>query len=162
MRNVVIKRCLLWLLTLLAAFGIFLLSEQSAEQSSALSGAVTQGLLGNLFSLFHFTEEQRETAHELVRSLAHVGSFAVLGVFASMLVKSYRCKRWIVVTVACCAAYALFDEYHQLWNAAGRAFEWADVAKDSFGAWLGALVVLAACHGMAWYRRRRKVQREGS
>ncbi len=160
MRRRTMKRCLLWLLTLAAALGIFMLSEQSAAQSSALSGAVTQGLLGRVFARLHFTAEQQETAHQLVRSLAHVASFAVLGVCSSLLVRSYRRKRWGLISVGGCAVYALFDEYHQLWNATGRAFEWADVAKDSLGALLGALFVVVVCQAMAWHRR--KVHKEGS
>lgn len=162
MQNGMTKKIVLWVLTLSVAVGIFMFSEQSAEQSSAISGAVTQGLLGSLFSFFQFTEAQQETAHELIRSAAHVASFALLGLFSSLLVRSYRLKRWFLITFVCCAVYALFDECHQLWIAAGRAFELLDVAKDCIGVLLGACLVVAASRIAARYRAKKQNQKEGN
>lgn len=160
MRSGMRKKIVLWVLTLSVAVGIFAFSEQSAEQSSAISGAITQGLLGGLFSLFEFSEAQQEIAHEMIRSMAHIFSFTLLGLFASLLSQSYHLKYWLPITVAPCAAYAVLDECHQLWAAAGRAFEWIDVAKDCLGVLLGTGLAIAICRGAARYRA--KKQKEGN
>lgn len=161
MRNGMIKKIVLWTLTLSVAVGIFVFSEQSAEQSSAISGAVTQGLLGSLFSFFKFTEAQQEFAHILIRGAAHVLSFALLGLFSALLVRCYSVKRWTWITFGSCAAYAVFDECHQLWINAGRAFELVDVAKDCIGALLG-MALVAGVHRLVVRRRAKKQkQKEG-
>lgn len=155
------KKIVLWVLTLSVALGIFMFSEQSAEQSSAISGAVTQGLLGSLFSFFEFTEDQQEAVHIAIRAMAHVASFALLGLFDSLLVQSYRLKWWLLITFGSCAAYAVFDECHQLWLSAGRAFEWSDIAKDCIGALIGIGLSVVACRAVARYRARKQKQKGG-
>lgn len=146
MKTKTIYRVAMWILTLSSAGVIFWFSSQTAEQSSAFSGEVTQGLLGGIFTFFQLTAEQQQTAHELVRSVAHVGSFSVLGLFASLLTRSYTERWWIPITVLACGVYAVFDECHQLWFSAGRAFELVDVAKDLIGTLLGVgAVVLFYC-----------------
>lgn len=162
MRSGMIKKIILWVLTLSVAVGIFVFSEQSAEQSSAISGAVTQGLLGSLFSFCELSESQQELAHDLVRSVAHVASFALLGLFSSLLARSYRLRRWFPISFVCCAAYAVFDECHQLWIAAGRAFEWGDIAKDCLGAVIGAVLAVVVCRFIARRRLKKQNQKEGN
>lgn len=135
----------LWALTLSVAGVIFWFSAQSAEESSAVSNAVTGGVFGWLFDLLGLTEGQRETAHELIRSGAHVLLFALLGFSTSLLTRSYQLRCWVAVTVGSCAAYAVLDECHQLWRAAGRAFEWMDIVKDVSGVLLGVGAVALLC-----------------
>lgn len=161
MSRSMMKKIILWVLTLSVALGIFMFSEQSAEQSSAISGAVTQGLLGSLFSFFELTEDQQETIHIVIRALAHVVSFALLGFFDSLLVQSYRLRYWLPISFGSCAAYAVFDEYHQLWLCAGRAFEWSDIVKDCIGALIGIGLSVVACRVMIRYRVRKQNQKEG-
>ncbi len=156
------RKVVLWVLTLSVAAGIFMFSGQSAEQSSALSGAVTQGLLSSLFSFFEFTKEQQDTLHELVRSAAHVASFALLGMFASLLARSYTADYWLPIAYFACLAYAIFDEYHQLLFAEGRAFEWFDVFKDGVGILLGVALSLLAYKCEMRIRSRFQKQTEGS
>ncbi len=135
----------LWALTLSVAGVIFWFSAQSAEESSAVSNAVTGGVFGWLFDLLGLTEGQREVAHELIRSGAHVVLFALLGFSTSLLTRSYQLRRWVMVTVSACSAYAVLDECHQLWRAAGRAFEWMDIVKDVGGVLLGIGAVALLC-----------------
>ena len=145
MRTKTIKRSAVWILTVSVAGLIFWLSGQTAEQSGSLSGSVTNGLLGQLFVWLKLTAEQQQTAHELVRSLAHVVLFGVFGLCVSLLVRSYTLRRWIRITLPVCLVYALTDECHQSLFSAGRAFEWADIAKDMVGVMLAvALVYLVA------------------
>ncbi len=146
------QRLVWWVLTVTVAGIIYWFSDQTAEQSGTLSGEVTQGLLGHLFTWLHLTSEQLETVHEWVRSGAHVFLFWLLGLFCSLLVRSYTLRRWVGITVLSCGIYAVLDECHQQWFAEGRAFEWVDIAKDVFGILLGTMVVLLA----VWYRAKRR------
>ncbi len=144
------RKLILWSLTLLTAGVIFFFSSQSAAVSSAVSEEFTQGLLGSLLAFLKLTAEQQEIAHELIRSVAHIMLFALLGLFASLLVRCYTHKHWAIITALSCVGYALLDECHQLWFSAGRAFELADIAKDSFGVLLGMTLVVL------WYRLRQQ------
>lgn len=153
MRTKTIKRSVLWILTVSVAGLIFWLSGQTAEQSGSLSGNVTNGLLGQLFVWLKLSVVQQQAMHELIRSAAHVGLFGVFGLCVSLLVRSYTLRRWIGITLPVCFVYALTDECHQHWFAAGRAFEWADIAKDMIGVVLAVLFV-ALC--TAWWRRKKR------
>lgn len=146
------QRLIWWALTGTVAGIICWLSGQTAEQSGALSGEVTQGLLGHLFRWLNVSPEQLEIVHEWVRSGAHVFLFGLLGLFCSLLVRSYALRRWVAVTLLSCSVYAVLDECHQQWFATGRAFEWIDIAKDVFGVLLGTAAVLFA----VWYRAKRR------
>ncbi len=142
---------MLWVITVGMAGAIFFFSEQSAEQSSALSGGVARGL----FSFWHLTEQQQAALHELVRSAAHVATFAALGLFSSLLAHSYAPRWGLPAAVGGGCGYAMLDECHQLWRAAGRAFEWADIAKDSAGVLLGAAVAALVLWGLKKATRER-------
>lgn len=148
-----LRKLILWSLTLLTAGVIFFFSSQSAAVSSAVSEKFTQGLLDSLLAFLKLTAEQQEIAHELIRSTAHIVLFVLLGLFTSLLVRCYTFKHWVVITALSCVGYALLDECHQQWFSAGRAFELADIAKDSFGVFLGMITVVL------WYRL--KQQKKG-
>lgn len=154
MNTKTVYRFVLWVLTVWVAGAIFWFSSQTAERSSALSGEVTQGLLGGLFVFLKLTAEQQQTAHELVRSAAHVGTFGALGLFASLLTRSYTTRRWVLIAVCACGVYALLDECHQLWFSVGRAFELVDVVKDLVGILLGAGMAVLLCRCRAKLRKK--------
>ncbi len=157
-----VRKLVLWVLTLSVAACIFVFSGQSAEQSSAISGAVSQGLLGSLFSFLSLNEAQQELFHILLRSGAHIFMFALLGFFASLLARSYQLKRWKVITFTSCLAYAVVDECHQLLFAAGRAFEWSDILKDGCGVLIGILLVWFFSHLAMRIRAAKETQKEGN
>ena len=137
-------RALLWAATLLVAGVIWWFSGQSAAESSELSGKVTSGLFGRLFAFLELSEEAKIAVHVLIRSAAHVAVFAVLGLCLALLLRSYAVKRWWLFSSLIGMAYAVVDECHQLW-AAGRAFELADLWKDSLGVWLAIGFVALIC-----------------
>ena len=69
MKKKTVYRAFLWGLTVGIAGMIFWLSHQSAEQSSALSGGVTEGLLSSLFAFLKLNEVQQAVWHAGVRAL---------------------------------------------------------------------------------------------
>ncbi len=139
------RKGILWTLTLSVAGLIFWLSSQSAEQSSALSGDISQGLLAGVLAFLKLSSAQQAAFHELLRSAAHVTLFALLGWCSSLLVRCYTKRRWWWIAGGACFLYAVLDECHQQWFAAGRAFELADIAKDTAGAAVAIALVAVAC-----------------
>ena len=156
MKKKTVYRAFLWGLTVGIAGMIFWLSHQTAEQSSALSGGVTEGLLSSLFAFLKLNEVQQAVWHAGVRAAAHVATFWLLGISTSLLTRSYALRRWVLITVLSCGGYALFDECHQQWFAAGRTFQIEDIAKDSIGVLLG-IAVVALCAAL-----RNRKQRKGT
>lgn len=153
MRALTVRRSVLWILTVSVAGLIFWLSGQTAEQSGSLSGSVTNGLLGQLFVWLKLTAEEQQAVHELIRSLAHVVLFSALGLCVSLLVRSYTVRFWLYITLPVCFVYALSDECHQSLFADGRAFEWADIAKDMIGVLLAVVLVHLV---IAWQKRKKR------
>lgn len=168
------KRALPWL-TLIPVVAILLLifgfSAQDAEQSSELSGRITEQLL----NLFHpawseLSEAERAEAlqlwHVRLRKAAHFSEFAALGFFVSLHFQSmnragwrFRIRplwlcAWAVVSLA-----AMLDESSQRLHS-GRAAQITDVVLDSAGALCGvALFALAALVFRLW--RSRYFKRKG-
>lgn len=85
-----------------------------------------------------------DLGHTLLRKLAHMTEYAVLGIFWSLQQRTSTCKvpiQSLAVRWQICVLTALIDESIQLF-VPGRSGEIRDVWIDSAGAALGLLVVL--------------------
>lgn len=136
-----IRKIIWWLLTGFCLFTIFGFSGQSAAESSQLSGSLTETLL-SLIPSYNLLSADGQAAvlsvvHELVRSVAHIATFAALGFCVYMLTRSYALHRCFLVAYPSCVVIAVADECLQRALAAGRAFEWVDLLKDWSGSLLG-------------------------
>lgn len=109
---------------------IFILSAQTAEESSATSGLFT-GFLSYLFN-GNFPDE-------IIRTAAHFCEYAGLGFFVCNLIYSFKEKTHPVISALVSWGYAVTDETHQLF-VPGRAFQISDLAVDLGGVVTGALV----------------------
>ncbi len=129
-----------WCLTIACAASILGFSMQSVKASIHLSGTLTDTLL-------QYDEEyqalpdnyqvaQNNLLHDRLRKMAHVLMFAALGFCASMLAHTYTAKRWWVIALPSCMAFAVLDECVQWLRHMGRAFEIVDIGRD----WLGVLI----------------------
>ena len=126
------------LLVVLLMGSIFFFSAQSAPVSDTGSLTLTR-ILRQLTG--------KPVSNGVVRHFAHVLEFAALGFWVLHLWNArFRALRPFVA-IALTGLYAWSDEIHQLF-VPGRAFQYADVAVDLFGAVFGAalatLLVLAA------------------
>ena len=121
------------------------LSCQSAPQSAELSTSFTQSVLEWIPAYQNLTPEQQmaatATANVLMREIAHIATFTVLGFCASMLVRSYAICRWISVVFPSCAVFAVLDESVQHFLKSGRTFQLVDLLKDWAGVLLGMTIV---------------------
>ncbi|MBQ9860769.1 MAG: VanZ family protein [Clostridia bacterium] len=151
------SRIVWWILTVLCALMILGLSSQSALQSSGLSSSLTQTVLEKVPAYQDLSPEEQEVVfaqvHKLLREIAHVVTFALLGFCASMLARSYALKCWVQSVFPSCALFAVLDESLQHVLGAGRTFQFIDLLKD----WAGSLLGIAVVFLMAWVTHRRTV-----
>ena len=136
-----VRKIVWWVLTVACLFMIFGFSSQSAAESSQVSGSLTETLL-SLFPSYNALSFEGQkavlsVAQELVRSAAHVATFAALGFCVYMLTRSYDLRFSFLVAYPSCVLVAVADECLQRALAAGRAFEWVDLLKDWSGSLLG-------------------------
>ena len=140
---------------------IFFFSAQQAEDSSKLSGVVTDFVLSLTVPGYReMTPEQRApylTAWSFwVRKCAHFSEYALLAVTLVWFLHYVRRRdslallllgAWVIATL-----YACTDEYHQMF-VDGRGPALLDVAIDSAGALTGALAMTLAVFAMKRKRR---------
>ena len=85
---------------------------------------------------------QGTTVSDILGHLLGFTVFAVLAIRWLRFRMGKRGKRPILLGIALCLAYALFDELHQM-PIPGRSFEWLDLATDAVGALVGAGIMAA-------------------
>lgn len=124
-----------WLAVLCWMALIFALSHEPADGSQVRSDVLVNALqaigLGG----------SAEVLSTVVRKLAHVVAYAVLGVLLVWALAARRrvTAKLIVYTVAITCLYAISDELHQLFIP-GRSAEVRDVAIDTLGGTIGVSV----------------------
>ncbi len=121
---------------------IFYMSSQPQEQSAETSGLVTE----MIYRMINFFFESPISLHEflnsygrLIRKLAHITEFMILGILAVSNYREYMHDHNIIIPFAFSAIYALSDEFHQLFTQ-GRFCSLGDILIDSCGALCGILL----------------------
>ncbi len=135
------------LLLLVWMIFIFLLSAQTADESSEMSGSLIAAVVKVFNPNFdELTEAEKEELIEdfqfIVRKGAHFTAYAVLGVLSFLSVITYKkipfniraAIGWVV-----CLLYSVGDEIHQTFIP-GRSGEVRDVCIDVCGSALAILV----------------------
>lgn len=131
-----------WSAVLLCMAGIFLLSHQTAEESSELSRGLLKALMETL---------RLDIPHAALRATAHGAVFFTLAVPVYIAMRlTLRCDA-VLPSFALCVFYAFADELHQFF-VPGRAFQFRDILFDALGAAAG----IGLCAGVARLHRRRK------
>jgi VanZ family protein len=134
---------ILWMsVTFLMSTGLF-----SSEHTSLIIGP----LIHFLFPLA--TPHEFILIHGIVRKLAHVTEYFVLGL---LLFRAFRSGstspqrwRWALYSIAVIVLYAASDEFHQTFVAT-RTASIVDVGIDIMGGFL------AQCVSLIWYHQHRK------
>jgi VanZ family protein len=108
--------------------------------TDSFAGARTDEILRPLIRWIapEASEEALHFAHAVIRKLAHLGEYAVLGalVLRALEGPSVPRARSAIGAVALCAAYAILDELHQTW-VPSRTGSALDVAIDGSGGAFG-------------------------
>ncbi len=141
-----LRKSVLWILTIVWMLLIFCFSAQPATESSELSESLTLSIIKKLPITCSMTPEQQEeiveAVHNIVRKIAHFIIYAVLGALVFLLLQSYdvSLKKCFLWTACICFCYAISDEVHQMFSA-GRACRIFDMFLDTFGAVCGSFAV---------------------
>lgn len=148
MNRKIIVRYVFWALTLAIMVFIFIMSNQTSQES----GDTSKSLINSFLSLFMdnfkmLSEADKDIVIQsfqfIVRKLAHFSVYAALGVCSYSAINTYNLvkmrKFWL--SLGLCFVYSLTDEFHQIF-VEGRAGRLYDVAIDSIGALAGILFVV--------------------
>lgn len=138
---------LLCLVTILWIIGIFTLSSQDGEQTAKASGGMAQTTAALLYK--QPTEQQVDQVHVVLRKVAHIGLFFILGLLsyaaaANTLGRKRPNKRWpsLILALALTSLYGFFDEWHKQFIA-GRHFDIGETILNIVCGLVGVLVAFA-------------------
>ena len=127
---------------------IFHFSSQEGELSDSISRSFTIQAARLLMRDFDshdvfFRETVISQLNMFIRKLAHFTIFFSMGALIFGILAVWRDKylSGLAASVACCAAYACLDEYHQSF-VSGRTALVSDIFIDTLGGLIGALICL--------------------
>lgn len=123
---------------------IFVLSNDTAEESSKKSDGLIVRCVQDIIKRDLSTKEKEKVLKYLVkpvRKSAHFFLYFVLGILIINLFKSFELFNYktILIAVLLCFLYACSDEIHQLFIK-GRSCEVRDILIDTIGSLSGILV----------------------
>jgi VanZ family protein len=143
------KRYIYWTMVICWMAVLFVLSGQSAEKSSSVSGKVIEVVATVIKPSFTELDvaEKSTFIGELqatVRNLAHYFSYCVLGTLLSLAMQTHslrlRLRKQMLWSLTIGVIYAISDEIHQYF-VPGRSMQLSDIILDSFGVLTGILLV---------------------
>lgn len=126
-----------WLGVVLWMVFIFYLSHQPAHVSNNLSQEVAKVIAVNLDMNskedFHFSN-----FNGMIRKYAHFFVYLILGMIVAYALNKIGSRgiKTVLLSIVICVAYAITDEWHQLF-VSGRGAQMSDVFIDSSGAIIG-------------------------
>lgn len=141
-------RTICFILLILWAIVIFVMSAQPAVQSSKLSGGIVKKIIAAFFTKFdNFSYEKQQHFTNLitffVRKTAHFLEYFILGVIScvtALTYKQYKLYVKIITPIIFCVFYAVSDEVHQHF-VPGRACRFFDMCIDSLGGIFAVVII---------------------
>ena len=121
-KRISILLVILWMLL------IFIMSSANGAQSDNQSGFIVN-IISNLFNISNL-----ETLNHIIRKIAHLTEYLILGLLVHNLIKQYN-KKWYIALIIC-ILYAISDELHQGFTP-GRSPQILDVFIDTIGSITG-------------------------
>ena len=132
---------------------IFFFSSQPADESSNISGGITEKITELIIKLLNIPTSSHpdiySKIHFLVRKAAHFSLYFVLGAsYANSVLQLYgvSAKRAYVIALVFSVMYAATDEIHQMF-VPGREGKLSDIFIDGSGAFcgIGLFLLLRGC-----------------
>ena len=132
---------------------IFFFSSQPADESSNISGGITEKITELIIRLLNIPAASHpdiySKIHFLVRKTAHFSLYFVLGAsYANSVLQLYgvSAKRAYVIALVFSVMYAATDEIHQMF-VPGREGKLSDIFIDGSGAFcgIGLFLLLRGC-----------------
>lgn len=121
---------------------IFLFSNQASTDSSRLSNGFINNTVIKIYRLFDndkSNDEIIEVFSHPIRKMAHFTIYLILGLLVYNLLREYNVNN-LYICVLVCMFYACTDEIHQAF-VVGRSCELMDVFIDTFGSYIGVLLL---------------------
>lgn len=139
------KKSISWILVILWMGLIYQFSAQTATDSSSLSTGITDWIFQLLNNVFRNLDI--DTLHLVIRKLAHLSVYLVLGVLLLNALGNYNHKQIITIFLALLVSllYAISDEIHQIY-VPGRSGNPIDVLIDFIGSTIGISIFLMYIH----------------
>ena len=148
MNKRLVIRYVFWMLTLGIMTFIFIMSNQTRQES----GDTSKSLINSFLTLFMdnfkiLSENEKETLIQsfqfVVRKGAHFSVYAALGFCSYSAIATYKLlnKTKFFLSLGLCFVYSLTDEFHQIF-VDGRAGRLYDIAIDFFGSLTGIFFVI--------------------
>ena len=125
------KKKISLLLTILWMVLIFILSSASSSESNEHSGWIVN-FIAQIFNINNL-----DMLSYIIRKIAHVLEFAMLGILVMNLISCYNKKMYLALII--CVLYAVSDEIHQIF-VPGRNSSIIDVLIDSVGSFIGIYI----------------------
>ena len=133
-----------WAALLFWGIIIFLLSQQSADNSNELSKELTEKIIKIIDNIIGLEADsvssinRVEQTNNITRKCAHFGMYFILGILA---INAFMRTRFILnkaffFSAILCLIYAISDEFHQKFIP-GRSGEIRDMLIDTIGAIIG-------------------------
>ncbi len=141
------KKMIYWILPIAWMGVIFMLSNQTGNQSGSLSMSVAE----KIFSLIPDASRdiiEWKMWHGFIRKNAHFFVYFVLAVLWIKPLMMTSIKRPYVMALIVSSIYAMTDEFHQLF-VDGRVGSIIDVGIDTAGALTGIVLYACVIKGMA-------------
>ena len=123
-----IKKIISIILVILWMGLIFKMSSYNGIDSGNQSGFIVN-FIANIFNINNL-----DIISFIVRKIAHLSEYLILGILAHNLIKNYNKKTFIAILI--CIIYAISDEIHQIF-VPGREFKLLDICIDSIGSIIG-------------------------
>lgn len=127
------KKHLNLILLILWMIVIFVMSSFDASQSGSQSGFIVS-LINKVLRV-----ENVELLGIIIRKLAHLTEYAILGILMINCLKDYKIRKYLLISVILCFLYACTDEFHQTFIP-GRSGNIIDVMIDTTGSFIGIIM----------------------
>ena len=138
-----INKTFSWIFVFLWMALIFILSHQSAAESSQLSTGLTEVIINTIEKAIPTVDFDIGSLDHVIRKSAHFFAYLIMGILViNALKKSAVCGISSVgISLLICVIYAILDEFHQLF-VIGRDGRFKDVLIDSAGSLFGIAIFL--------------------
>lgn len=149
-----VKVVISWILTVVWACVIFIMSSMNTNESNGKSKATINNAItttvnttnGLKITNKHPSENKikniTDKLNQPLRKVAHASEYCIFAIFLSIALKNtgIKGKRVYMIALLICFLYACTDEFHQTF-VEGRTGQFTDTLIDTAGGFLGCLIM---------------------
>lgn len=136
------------ILTIIWMIVIYLMSSSNSTVSNQQSGYIVN-FIANLFNISNL-----ELLSYIIRKIAHLIEYTILGLLVENTIKNYHQKSYITLII--CIIYSITDEFHQS-LVPGRSPQIKDIIIDTIGSLLGIVIYHLILKIIKKYQSKKKI-----